>query len=396
MLGLRKSGLERSLVALLVWIPLFFLLVVSRSASVQQWRTAYYFQPSSGTLPIASAPFSKYTHVTQANLLPTSACGLDSTTYGLTGNIAPFVSAVHAAGAKALVTLFGDSVTGGYLATCTDSSNLSAFVTTLSSFVNSNGYDGIDVDWEANVDSYPTQWENLMSALRAALPGKTISCSVTITERYMASAVQSSIDQVNIMNYERDPWLYSGGYASDTWYNSATLAGGDTNHPTAEMDVQYFIGAGVASGKIGLGMPFYGRIKQGCLMGYLSGSTCNQDVYATVQTYASGNAGTNPRAAILYRDLLQSAYWSSGTQVWDAAHGAQYIQYTAAGASQAAFIPYTGVQQIQSVVNYVKNNNLGGVMTYELSYEYVGTATGDARYPLSTAMYQALHVGAGQ
>jgi len=372
------------------------LLALVIPVSAQPWRTAYFFQPSSGTLPIASAPFSKYTHVTQADLLPTSACGLDTTTYGLAGNIAPFVSAVHTAGAKALVTLLGDSTTGTYLANCTTSSTLSAFVTTLSSFVNTNGYDGIDIDWEANVDSYPTQWENLMTALRTALPGKTISCAVTVTERYMASAVQSSIDQVNIMNYDRDPWLYTGAYASDTWYNSATLAGGDTNHATAEMDVQYFIGAGVASGKIGIGVPFYGRIKQGCLMGYVSGSTCNQDVYAPVQAYASGNGGSNPRAAITYKDLLQSAYWSSGTQVWDATHGAQYIQYTAAGASQAAFIPYTGVQQIQALADFVTANNLGGVMTFELSYEYVAIATGDARYPLSTAMYQALHVGAGQ
>jgi len=373
------------------------LLALVLPISAQSWRTAYYFQPFSSRLPITSAPFSKYTHVTQANVLATynsayNTCGLDTDSYVLTGHISEFVNAVHGAGAKALVTMMGDSARVAAMQTCTDSAHINQFVSAISNFVNNNGYDGFDLDWEAGI--IDTQWENLVRNLRVALPGKVISVSVTVTERFIVAAVQSSLDQANIMNYDRDSGLYTGNWATDAWYNSATLAGGDTNHPTAEMDVQYYIGASVAPSKIGIGLPFYARIKQGCLAGYLSGSTCTLGIFASLQSYASGDASTNPRTAINYNDLLSSTYWANGTKVWDAVHGAQYIQYNAGGTNQA-FVPYTGVEQIQAAANYVKTNGLGGIMTYELSGEYISTATGDARYPLSTALYQDMIGGSG-
>jgi GH18 family chitinase len=104
--------------------------------------------------------------------------------------------------------------------------------------------------------------------------------------------------------------------------------------------------AGISPSKIGVGIPFYGRIKRGCRSGYLSGSTCTQGVTELGQKYASGNALQNPRDPIDYRNLIKSVYWSSGTKVWDATDGAQYIRYDTGNSSQDAFVPYTGVEQI--------------------------------------------------
>src|SRR6185369_10435604 len=186
------------------------LLALVLPISAQSWRTAYYFQPFSSRLPITSAPFSKYTHVTQANVLATynsayNTCGLDTDSYVLTGHISEFVNAVHGAGAKALVTMMGDSARVAAMQTCTDSAHINQFVSAISNFVNNNGYDGFDLDWEAGI--IDTQWENLVRNLRVALPGKVISVSVTVTERFIVAAVQSSLDQANIMNYDRDSGL---------------------------------------------------------------------------------------------------------------------------------------------------------------------------------------------
>jgi chitinase len=281
--------------------------------------------------------------------------------------------------------MMGDSARVAAMQTCTNSAHMNQFVSTIANFVNTNAYDGFDLDWEAGI--IDSQWQSLVQNLHIALPGKTISVAVTVTERFDVAAVQSSLDQANIMNYDRDSGLYSGNWATDTWYNSALLAGGDTNHPTAEMDVQYYTGAGVAPGKIGIGLPFYERIKQGCRAGYLNGSPCSLNVTDPGQTYATGDATTNPRTAINYNDLLNSVYWSGGTKIWDAKHGSQYLQYNAGG--NQAFVPYTGVEQIQAAVNFVNTNNLGGIMVYELSGEYVSSAAGDARYPLSVALSNA-------
>jgi hypothetical protein len=316
---------------------------------------------------------------------------LDTDSYVLTGHISEFVSAVHGAGAKAMVTMMGDSARAAAMQTCTDSGHINQFVTVITNFVNSNGYDGFDLDWEVGIDD--AQFQDLVNRLRTAMPSKILTVAVTVTDRFNVSAVQTKLDQVNIMNYDGDAFTYTGPPGTDTWYNSALLAAGDTTHITAEATVNYYLGAGVAPGKIGIGEPFYARIKQGCLTGFLSGSTCMQNVTAPVQSYASGDALTNPRTGINYNALLNSVYWSSGTKVWDATHGAQYIQYNAGGANQA-FVPYTGVEQIQAAVNYVNTNNLGGIMVYELSGEYMSTAAGDARYPLSTALYNAVFSGA--
>jgi len=365
-----------------------YLLLLASSAFAQQWRTAYYFQGAAGILPISNAPFSKYTHVTQASVEASSSCGVDGTSQSISPNASQFVAAVHNAGAKALVTIANDN---GMVTTCTTPAQIAQFVSAISNFINTYGYDGFDIDWESGtVDS---QFQDLVRRLRATMPSKLITVAVTAANRYTISPVQSQLDQVNIMNYDKDVAYYTGQWATDTWYNSATLAGGDTDHATAETEVQYFLSAGIAANKIGIGLPFYARIKQGCRAGFLSGSTCLQNVTAPAQPYASGNATTNSRTAINYSDLLNSAYWSSGTKTWDATHGAQYVLYNAGGSNQA-FVPYTGPEQIQATVNYVKNSNLGGIMTFELSGEYISTAVGDARYPLSSALSNAMGGGA--
>ena len=60
------------------------------------------------------------------------------------------------------------------------------------------------------------QWRNLVTTLRTALPGKLVTAAVTVTERFMASAVQDSLDQINIMNYDRDSGLIEGAASPRT------------------------------------------------------------------------------------------------------------------------------------------------------------------------------------
>ena len=42
------------------------------------------------------------------------------------------------------------------------------FVSNIVSFVNSNGYDGLDTNWERKINI--AQYENLLARLRTALP----------------------------------------------------------------------------------------------------------------------------------------------------------------------------------------------------------------------------------
>ncbi|MBV9082415.1 MAG: glycoside hydrolase family 18 protein, partial [Acidobacteriaceae bacterium] len=355
------------------------------------WRTGYYFQPGSSTLPISAIPFSKYTHIIHYGTEPTNNCGIDATSYSISANAAAFISAAHANGVKALVSMV-DNTGGSIMNNCTTSSTISGFVSTIANFVNSYGYDGFDLDWEGSINN--SQYQQFIGALRRAMPDKVLTVASGWNQRYVLAQVQADIDQINCGTYDADTGTVAGQWRTDTAYNSALYQGSNTDWITADAIYYYMVrDAGIASTKIGIGMPFYARIKQGCMAGYLSGSTCSRDVSDPGQRYASGDATTNPRTAINYNQLISSAYWTSGTRVWDATHGAQYIRYEPGNPVQNAFIPYTGVEQMQEAVRYILAANLGGIMTYDLSGEYLSNQTGDARYPLSTAIYQAMTSG---
>ncbi len=372
---------------------LFLSLLSLATVYAQPWRTGYYWQPGSSVLPVSEIPFSKYTHVIHYATLPTydsgtDYCGVDVTSYSLSANAAQFISGAHASGTKALISMVNDS-SGYAIRTCTNSAHLSQFVSAIANVVQTYGYDGFDIDWEgAIINSQYQQW---IVALRAAMPNKILTVAGGWNQRYVLAQIQDDIDQINCGSYDADLSTVAGQWRGDTMYNSALYQGGNSDWITADAIYYYMVqDAGIASSKIGIGMPFYARIKQGCMAGFLNNGSCSQNVNSFGQQYASGNAITNPRNAINFNSLVNSTYWTSSTHVWDAAHGAEYLRYEPGGPNQNAFIPYSGVLQMNEAVKYILKVKLGGIMTYDLAGEYLGNQSGDARYPLSTAIYQSM------
>jgi hypothetical protein len=50
---------------------------------------------------------------------------------------------------------------------------------------------------------------------------------------------------------------------------------------------------------------------------------------------------------------------------------------------------HAGPEQVQETAAVIKANKLGGIAAYDLSYDFIPTQEGDARYPLSSALYEA-------
>jgi GH18 family chitinase len=361
-----------------------------------KWRTAYFFNPSSATLPIEAVPWNKYTHVIQTCMKPTfsnGVPGIDTTSYGIDNNKAAFVNAAHINGVKALITL---TIGGGAEATTmeinTSSTHIASFVSVLTEFVNNNNYDGIDIDWEgySSIDSFTLQFPDFITKLRAAMPTKVITLAGSLAFRNIYAAIYDKVDQINFMCYDLDGSCFTGLPTIRTWFNTCVLKGanqtfGNANNNKSQEEYLWYLSlTTIPAGKIGLGIPFYGRIKQGLRKNSSDGVTSPE------QEYASGNGWTNPRTAIGYQALLSSAYWTNGIKMWDDNYKAPYISYNVAGYANDAFVTYPSQQQMEESVKLTYEKNLGGIMVFALHYEYIPSQSGDNRYPLSIAVYNSM------
>jgi Malectin domain/Glycosyl hydrolases family 18/Putative Ig domain len=327
------------------------------SLHAQQWMVGVYYANS---LPLSAIPWSKFTIVQYANAAP-----------GVGGTVAPgYVNsaevqqliAARPAGKKLTLQITDGMSTPGAtdFSSAINANGVQFFANSIASYVNQNGFDGVQIDWESNLNS--TQHISLFSALRAAMPTKLIGMD---TAAYgglpnVAAASQSNLDIIDIDCYDMD-------WASFAWFNTAVFSAGNSNVMScADGDVSYFLQAGVAPSKLGIGIPFYGRILHG--------------VTQPLQT------GNFTKTTVLYKNLVSDATrWQAQYQQYDNTHKGQYLSIPALN----EFVSYTGPQQIQDIVSWAKSQGFGGVMAFALDSDYIAGQTGDAQHPLVTAVYNA-------
>src|SRR6266568_4587336 len=154
---LRMSGI----VAVALVTPLF---------AQTPWITGYY-SAGNTALPVSQIPWAKYTHVIHF------AASTDGN-----GNVIPYylkqseinlITQSNPPGTKVLVAIKDNDNNLNYFPQSTSPSLIGAFVNSIVNFVNNNKYDGVDIDWEKNVNA--TQFDNLLTQLRAAMPNKVIT-----------------------------------------------------------------------------------------------------------------------------------------------------------------------------------------------------------------------------
>jgi hypothetical protein len=366
----------------LIGIRVWFCLLALALPAAAQWRTGYFMQREAAGQTAATIPWSKYTHVIHSALRPTysgGVCDLDATAGLLrAADIEDFVSHAHAAGVKAIIGIRQDETLEAITA-CTAPQNIAQFVERIRTFVANTGYDGLDFDWENSIIT--PQYRELIRRLRTALPTAILSVVVGFTERFMTAAVQYDLDQINVRGYHLDSQNPTGSVINYTSYRSPELQG--ANSPDQLLDILSwdFVYAGNASSKLGLAVPFYGQITKGCM-----DDTGTTGVTDPNQAWV----GRAEIASIPYRDLVKSRYWSNGSRVWDDFRKSQYIRYRGGSCTADAFLSYLGPEQLHEVVALVRANKLGGIATFGLPYEYLASQTGDARYPISTVLYDAM------
>lgn len=126
------------------------------------------------------------------------------------------------------------------------------------------GLDGIDIDWEyptqssAGISSSPDDTKHftlLMRDLRKELGNKLLTCATIASGEYIDfRSCISYIDMVNVMSYDmgNPPYHHSALYPSEI-----------TNWMTTSTAIEAHLNAGVPHERLVMGMPLYGRGKQG-------------------------------------------------------------------------------------------------------------------------------------
>ncbi len=204
----------------------------------------------------AQIPYRKLTHINHFGI----SFGSDGSLNIPDGFVEPaLLRRAHRNGVKVLLGLDGD------FPALDGNPNLTAtLVGNLWSFIQGNGYDGVDIDWEYPTSEESNTFYGLMLALRAALPAPNYTISADVPpwagDGYDIPQVNSVLDYFNIMMYDcAGPWTQDGQLNSEIFW--------DPNDPdpwecqpggAANEAIAIFLQLGVPTPQLNLGTPFYG------------------------------------------------------------------------------------------------------------------------------------------
>lgn len=310
----------------------------------------YYTSWNSNLLPYDKVEYSNLTDINVAFGTPNPD---GSITYD--GGI-PFthlVESAHSAGVKVLISLGGASSGDSFKAATLDSSLRAKLIANIVSFLQTNNYDGVDIDWETPTDTTETmQLTSLIQEMRVDFnqinPSWLITMAIPATnyggQHFDIRNLVNFVDWFNVMCYD-----FVGSWTTYTGFNAPLYdtpfdlnqAGSDSS------SVVYWLSRGsqqisIPASKLVLGVPFYGDLFNAKgLYKKLTNTTVSNPYYADAITYI--NSGW------IY-------HWYDATKE-------PYL----INSDTTKFITFEDTNSVKLKTEFAIRKNLGGIMIWELS-----------------------------
>ena len=231
------------------------------------------------------------------------------------------------------------------------------FISNLIGLMKRWGFDGIDIDMEpigeSDTEGYKRFIKELYEALQnesTPLLDKPLLTAAANWQPSMFADIQQYFDQINIMTYDMSG-AWQGWVA---WHNSPLHNGGHTfpstgrELPSIENEVEGYIEAGVSPSKIGLGIDFYGYVWEG--------------VSEPREGWQDGNTPTVRRpGGIPYHQLFEDYDLLDAS--WDNDAMVPYVSVE----NPKQFVSFDNERSILEKINYIREQDLGGAILWELS-----------------------------
>ncbi len=343
--------------------------VKDSSSSGQQWVKGYYVAYQRDLLPPEQIRWSGMTEIVMGRITA-NADGTLNDSFDIGAPQGPDLartisSSARQNGVKPILMLGGDGNGEAILSAVRD--HRGAFIANLVAATKDLGYDGIDLDWENNVDL--SLFVTFAQELRLAAPGMILSVPVgTLNSNYDVvdprfAELARHVDQLNMMSYHpATSWAGEGWYS---WHNSP-LSGVKPNTPVSiEDSLARYAAAGIPKARLGMGISFYA-------IGYLGG------ILAPNQPTQSNSIVGGDNAYPLSLLFGPRGAHSPANLYWDEQAKCTFLSLPAPAQPDqlgARYISFEDERSILEKGNFSRTNGYGGIIVWTINQGNVTTHT---------------------
>lgn len=246
------------------------------------------------------------------------------------------------------------------------------FINSLTAIVNEFKIDGVDLDFEPSSwggKNDPAKYVQLTDAIRAKFPDHNkflltaaVSANPDVIRQFTAANWQrfmKNVDYLGVMAYD----LHGGfdGVGNRTGFHSNLYS--DAKDPyyfhfSADAAVQTYLQMGVPAKQIILGIPAYGRVFAGVEAGDAHGLYQNFNLL-----YKKGDLADDMES---YKSIVGTWLGRGFTDYFYSTAPNQLSGVYAYNPAEKLFVTYDNTALVDAKADYVKQNNLGGMMMWEL------------------------------
>jgi len=252
----------------------------------------------------------------------------------------------------------------------TTAGGLNALLKNLLTFIQTYGYDGVDIDWE-----YPSSAEDvaffrsLLFGLRSVLPSPRYIISADVPpwggSGYDFSETKFIVDYFNIMTYDcAGPWTDSGQLNSPIfWDNNDPEAYNCEPGGSVQQAIDIYEGLAIPKAMLNIGTPFYGYVyhQVNALWGYCSNQVLQQNQGECGDTVDYENYGT------YFKQRINKDGWRTYYDPY------ALVPYMLRADGGEGFITYDDASSTFYRVWYTDwARDLGGTFIWELDADYDG------------------------
>jgi chitinase len=307
----------------------------------------YYMAWSKSVYPHTLIPYDKVTHIAHAFVWPNANGSLSTYDY------LHYPQLIQTAGENGVIMILsvgGWGNSDGFGPMVADTSARKRFIADLIAFCQTNGYQGIDLDWEYPGSADRANFVKLVQELRDAISQLDDPMSISIAlpssdwrSGYDIYSLRDLVDWFGIMTYDfHGSWTNHSGHVSPLYPPPSHLC----QDGSLDQSVKYYLQHGVPKSKLVVGMATYGRV-------FNTGGLYQQP------TSSDGNG-----AAVSYTEAINRIN-QGWTYNWDDTSKMPYL----VNPSQTQLVAFEDTVSFRHKTDYIRANGLRGAKVWALSYD---------------------------